>query len=292
VFTGSAVALVTPFLDDQLNIPVLQDLLRFHLAHGNDAIVVCGTTGECPTLSREERQTLLSTTLDTVQGEVPVIMGTGCYNTAEAIQNTRDAENIGADGVLVVTPYYNKCSQSGALLHYQAIAAATKLPIIPYNVPSRTGFNLLPATLAQLAKLDNIVAVKEATGNIAQVAEVARLCGEDLIIYSGCDEIVVPLLSLGGQGVISTGANVAPRQFSRMVHAFLEGNIVESRNLQLHLKPLIDALFLDVNPICVKPAVAMLGFDVGPPRLPLSAPSTEHLDIVRSMVEAICSTNE
>lgn len=268
VFTGSATAMVTPFTGDGLNLKTLDQLVDYQLAGGTDALVVCGTTGEPSTMDISEEAVVISRTVERVGGRVPVIAGAGSNDTAFAVQSVRQAKNLGADALLLVTPYYNKTSQQGLIRHFLTIADATDLPILLYNVPSRTGLNLLPATLKELAKHENIVGVKEASGNIEQIAEIACTCPE-LALYSGNDDQVLPLLALGGKGVISVVANLLPGKTHDMVRLWMEGDIAGSRALQFELFPLIKALFSEVNPIPVKTALCDMGFDCGPLRLPL-----------------------
>ena len=268
VFTGSATAMVTPFTGDGLNLKTLDQLVDYQLAGGTDALVVCGTTGEPSPMDISEEAVVISRTVERVGGRVPVIAGAGSNATAFAVQSVRQAKNLGADALLLVTPYYNKTSQQGLIRHFLTIADATDLPILLYNVPSRTGLNLLPATLKELAKHENIVGVKEASGNIEQIAEIACTCPE-LALYSGNDDQVLPLLALGGKGVISVVANLLPGKTHDMVRLWMEGDIAGSRALQFELFPLIKALFSEVNPIPVKTALCDMGFDCGPLRLPL-----------------------
>lgn len=274
VFTGSAVAIVTPFdADGKINYAAFTDIIEDQISDGTDAIVVCGTTGEAPTLGDAEHLEAIRFTVKTVAGRVPVIAGTGSNDTAHAIHFSQEAEASGADAVLLVTPYYNKTSQAGLVAHFTAIANSMSLPCILYNVPSRTGCNITPATLAQLAKIPNINAIKEASGNIGQVAEMAALCGDEINIYSGNDDQIVPLLALGGKGVISVLANVAPKATHDICALWFAGKTQESLALQLKAMPLCKALFADVNPIPVKWAMNQLGWNVGPCRLPLIDPS-------------------
>ena len=268
IFTGSATAMVTPFQEEGLNVKALDRLIDFQLAGGTDALVVCGTTGEPSTMDISEEAVVISRTVERVGGRVPVIAGAGSNDTAFAVMSAKQAKNLGADALLLVTPYYNKTSQQGMIRHFLKIADATDLPIILYNVPSRTGLNLQPATLKELAKHENIVAIKEASGNLEQIVEVASLCPE-LALYSGNDDQVVPMLSLGGKGVISVVSNILPRQTHDMVRMWMEGDHEGSRKMQFELMPLIKALFCEVNPIPVKTALNDMGFDCGPLRLPL-----------------------
>lgn len=274
VFTGAAVAIITPMhADGTVNFEELGRIIDDQIAHGTDAIVICGTTGESAALSHEEHVECIRFAVKHTAKRVPVIAGTGSNDTAFAIEISKEAEEAGADALLLVTPYYNKTSQAGLIAHYTAIANAVTLPCIIYNVPSRTGVNLQPATLAELAKLPNVNAVKEASGNISQVADVAALCGEELNIYSGNDDQIVPILSLGGKGVISVLSNVAPQQAHDICAAWFSGDKAKSLELQLKALPLCHALFADVNPIPVKWAMNRLGWNAGPLRLPLVEPS-------------------
>lgn len=274
VFTGAAVAIITPMhADGTVNFEELGRIIDDQIAHGTDAIVICGTTGESAALNHEEHVECIRFAVKHIAKRVPVIAGTGSNDTAFAIEISKEAEEAGADALLLVTPYYNKTSQAGLIAHYTAIANAVTLPCIIYNVPSRTGVNLQPATLAELAKLPNVNAVKEASGNISQVADVAALCGEELNIYSGNDDQIVPILSLGGKGVISVLSNVAPQQAHDICAAWFSGDTAKSLKLQLKALPLCHALFADVNPIPVKWAMNRLGWNAGPLRLPLVEPS-------------------
>lgn len=274
VFTGAAVAIITPMhADGSVNYEEFGRLIEDQIARGTDAIVVCGTTGESPALDRAEHLECIRFCVEKTAHRVPVIAGAGSNDTAFAISLSREAEAVGADALLLVTPYYNKTSQAGLIAHYTAIANAVSIPCILYNVPSRTGCNLTPATLKELSKLPNINAVKEASGNISQVAEIAALCGDDLVIYSGNDDQIVPLLALGGKGVISVLSNVAPEQAHEICQLWFDGKAAESCAAQLRALPLCKALFADVNPIPVKWAMNRLGWAAGECRLPLVAPS-------------------
>lgn len=274
VFTGTAVAIITPmYADGSVNYEELGRIIDDQIAHHTDAIVICGTTGESPTLDHEEHIECVRYAVQKAAGRVPVIAGTGSNDTRYAVQLSQQAQQDGADALLLVTPYYNKSSQAGLVAHYKAIAQSVDLPCILYNVPSRTGCNLTPATLAELAKLPNINAVKEASGNISQVAEIAALCGEELNIYSGNDDQIVPMLSLGGKGVISVLSNVAPQYTHDLCAKWFAGDVQGSTEMQLKAMPLCKALFADVNPIPVKWAMNRLGWKAGPCRLPLVEPS-------------------
>lgn len=269
LFEGCATAIATPFTETGVNFEEFGKLIEFQINEGIDALVVCGTTGESATMTDLERKETMKYAIDKVAKRVPVILGTGSNCTSTAIELTKYAESIGADGALVVTPYYNKATQDGLIKHYTKIAESTSLPIIIYNVPSRTGVNVMPKTCLALSKVDNIVAIKEASGNLSQVAEIASLCGNNLSIYSGNDDQVLPVLSLGGKGVISVISNIAPKKFTSMIHNFFSGNINEATRVQLESIELINSLFCEVNPIPVKTAINMLGYNYGIPRLPL-----------------------
>ena len=268
LFTGSGVALVTPFTNSGINFAVLEELIEFHIDNETDAIIVCGTTGEPSTMTEDEWKSVVEFTIRIVNGRMPVIVGSGANDTKVAVKRTKMALDLKADGVLVVTPYYNKTTQRGIIEHYKLINEIG-ISIIVYNVPSRTGLNINPKTAYELCKLKNIVGIKEASGNFSQIAEISSLCGEELHIYSGNDDQVLPILALGGKGVISVSANVIPNDTHNMVKSFLNGEIEKSRELQLKAIELINTLFFEVNPIPVKEAVRQIGFDVGKCRLPL-----------------------
>lgn len=272
VFTGSGVALVTPMKENgEVNYEKLKELVEYHVANGTDSIVICGTTGESATMTEEEHSDVIKACIDYVNKRIPVIAGTGSNCTRTAIELSKRAQIDGADGVLIVTPYYNKATQQGLKEHYKAIANSIDIPVIMYNVPSRTGCNLLPATIASLVKeVDNIVGVKEASGDISTVAEIMNLTNGKIDLYSGNDDQIVPILSLGGKGVISVLANIAPMDTHNIVDSFLKGDIKVSRELQLKYIPLIKSLFSEVNPIPVKRAMNLLGMEVGSLRLPLT----------------------
>lgn len=272
IFKGAGVAIVTPMYDNgEVNYDKLGKLLEEQIANKTDAVIICGTTGESSTLTHEEHLDVIRYAVKTVAGRIPVIAGTGSNCTKTAIYLSQEAEKAGADALLLVTPYYNKATQNGLKKHYTAIAEAVSLPIILYNVPSRTGCNLLPETVADLVKnVKNIVGVKEASGSISQVAKLMSLAGDEIELYSGNDDQIVPILSLGGCGVISVLSNVAPRQTHDIVASYLEGDVRRSCELQLKAIDLIDALFCEVNPIPVKKALNLMGREVGPLRGPLS----------------------
>ena len=274
IFKGAGVAIVTPMkADGEVNYDVLGEMLEAQIQGGTDAIIICGTTGESATLTEEEHSAVIRYAIKKVNKRIPVIAGTGSNCTATAIKLSKEAEKDGADGLLLVTPYYNKATQNGLIAHYTAVANAVNIPIILYNVPSRTGCNLTPASLAQLAKLPNINAVKEASGNISQVAEIAAACGTELNIYSGNDDQIVPLLALGGKGVISVLSNMATQYTHDICAKWFAGETQESLQMQLKALPLCKALFADVNPIPAKWAMNRLGWQAGACRLPLVEPS-------------------
>lgn len=275
VFTGAATAIVTPLNENGIDYESFARLIDFQIESGIDAIVTVGTTGEGSTLTDEEHKAAIKFTVERVGGRVPVIAGTGSNDTAYAIELTKYACEVGADAMLLVTPYYNKATQEGMYRSFMMTADASTKPCILYNVPSRTGCNLLPETVARLAEHPNIVGIKEASGNISQIAEVARLCAGKIDIYSGNDDQIVPIMSLGGVGVISVLSNLLPAETSKMCKLFLEGNVAQARDMQLHYLPLIDALFSEVNPIPVKAAMAAMGYGENYLRLPLTPMSED-----------------
>ena len=285
LFKGCGTAIATPFTKDGVNFEELKKLLEFQIQEGADAIIVCGTTGESSTMTKQEKKDTIRFAIDTVAKRIPVIAGTGGNNTKEAIEMSQYAESVGADGLLLVTPYYNKTTQEGLIAHYSVIAQSVSIPIILYNVPSRTGVNILPETCLALSKIPNIVAIKEASGNISQVAKIAALCKEDLAIYSGNDDQIIPILSLGGLGVISVLSNIEPKFTHQMVIDFLNGNTKAAKEAQLKCLPLVDALFCEVNPIPVKAALCMKGYDFGIPRLPLIEMSNEGKEKLQKAIE-------
>ncbi len=289
IFKGAGVAIVTPFTeDDKVNFEELGKMIDFQIAGGTDAIIICGTTGESSTLSHDEHDACIKFAVEHTAGRVPVIAGTGSNSTAEAIRLSTHAQQNGADALLLVTPYYNKATQKGLIQHYTAIANSVDLPIILYNVPSRTGVNILPQTAVTLAKtVKNIVAIKEASGNISQVAELAALADGCIDIYSGNDDQVVPLLSLGGVGVISVLSNVMPKLTHDMVMSYLNGDVKLSRQLQLSVMNLTKALFCEVNPIPVKEALNMMGWNAGAVRSPLCEMEPQHKELLRKELAAM-----
>lgn len=278
IFTGAGVALVTPFREDgSVNFDKLDELIDFHCENGTDSLIICGTTGESSTLSEEEHMECIKFAVERAKGRLPVIAGTGSNATYTTIDMSREAVDDGADGLLIVTPYYNKATQSGLIAHYKAVAAEAKAPIIMYSVASRTGLNIAPETVATLVKeVPNIVGVKEASGNISQVAKIMSLTDGNIDLYSGNDDQIVPLLSLGGKGVISVLSNVAPRETHDICAKFFAGDVKGACELQLKAIPLIDQLFCEVNPIPVKKAVNLMGMECGGLRMPLTQISPEH----------------
>ena len=280
LFEGSGVAIVTPFKDGKINYDAMGNLIEWHIENKTDAIIVCGTTGESATMSDEERKTTIKFVVDKVNKRIPVIAGSGSNNTAYSVELSKYCQEVGADGLLVVTPYYNKSTQDGLIKHFTTIAESVDIPIILYNVPGRTGVNIKPTTVEKLSKVKNIVAIKEASGDISQVAEISRLCGDDFAIYSGNDDQIVPILSLGGSGVISVLANVLPKETHDIVEKYLSGDIEEARKLQLSLNELVSSLFIEVNPIPVKAAMNLMGLEAGELRLPLVEISETNLKVL------------
>ncbi|WP_313128280.1 4-hydroxy-tetrahydrodipicolinate synthase [Anaerocolumna sp.] len=288
IFRGAGVAIITPFKENmEVNYEKLGELIEYQIANGTDSIIICGTTGEASTLTHEEHLECIRYTVNKVNKRIPVIAGTGSNCTETAVYLSKEAEKYGANGLLVVTPYYNKATQKGLIEHYTDIAKSVDLPIIMYNVPGRTGCNLLPKTVAHLVKnVDNIVGIKEASGNIAQVASLMSLTEGNIDLYSGNDDQILPLLSLGGLGVISVLSNIAPRETHDMVARFFEGDIKGSRELQLKAIPLVEALFCEVNPIPVKTAANLMGFETGRLRKPLSDMEPENEEkLIKAMKE-------
>ena len=281
IFKGSGVAIVTPMLDDgSINFDALGQIIEFQIKNKTDARITCGTTGEAATMSEDERYAVIKYTVEKVAGRIPVIAGTGSNNTEHALKMSKAAQNLGVDALLIVTPYYNKTSQKGLIEHYTYIADNVDLPIILYNVPSRTGVSIRPETYLELSKHHNIVAVKEANGDISSIAKTISLCGDNLAVYSGNDDQIIPILSLGGLGVISVFANVCPLECHEINQKYFDGKLSEARDLFLKANDLMNMLFCDVNPIPVKEAMSLLGFDCGNCRLPLvslSAKNKENL---------------
>ena len=280
LFKGCGTAIATPFNDTGVNLNEFKNLLNFQLENNVDAIIVCGTTGESSTMSEEEKIAVIKCAIKTSNKKIPIIVGTGTNNTKQTLKNSKLAESLGADGLLIVTPYYNKCTQNGLIEHYREIAKNVSIPIILYNVPSRTGVNIEPETCFELSKIPNIVAIKEASGNISQVAKIAHLCGDNLNIYSGNDDQIVPVLSLGGLGVISVLSNIKPKLTHDIVENFLNGSFEKAKKLQLDILPLIELLFAEVNPIPIKAALNILGYNFGTPRLPLTPLSEKNFKLL------------
>ena len=285
LFKGCGTAISTPFDENSVNLKEFERLIEDQIQNKVDAIIVCGTTGESSTMTTEEKKLTIECAVKVSNGRVPIIAGTGGNNTKQVIENSKLAESLGVDGLLIVTPYYNKCTQAGLIEHYRIIANSVTLPIILYSVQSRTGVNIEPKTCLELSKIENIVAIKEASGNLSQVAEIAHLCGDNLHIYSGNDDQVLPVLSLGGLGVISVLSNVKPEYTHNMVQNFFDGNIEEATKMQLDALPLIKALFSEVNPIPVKAALNMQGYDFGIPRLPLTPMSEGKMEILKKELD-------
>ena len=287
VFKGAAVAIVTPMFENgEVNYAKLGELIEFQIANKTDAIVICGTTGEASTLSHEEHIEVIDYCVKKVAKRVPVIAGTGSNSTETAIYLSQEAEKSGADALLVVTPYYNKATQKGLIAHFTQVAESVEIPIILYNVPGRTGCNIAPETAAALVRnVKNIVGIKEASGNISQVAKLMSICGDEIELYSGNDDQIVPLLSLGGLGVISVLSNVAPKETHDIVEMYLEGDVKGSMELQLKAIPLIDQLFCEVNPIPVKAGVNLMGFEAGPLRMPLTEMEDAHKENLKAAMK-------
>ncbi len=282
IFEGSGVAIVTPFNENGVNFSELDRLIEFNIENSTDAIIICGTTGESATMPDKEHVSVIEHTVKRVNGRIPVIGGTGSNDTLHGVELSKMAAATGVDGLLCVTPYYNKATQNGLLKHYEMIANAVDLPIIPYSVPSRTGVNILPKTAYELSKIDNIVGIKEASGDIVQAMEIRNLCGEDFAIYSGNDDINVPLMSIGAVGAISVLANVVPKECHDMCKLCLDGKFDEAAKIQLKYLDLIKALFCEVNPIPVKAALKLMGFDTGLLRMPLTPMEDKNLEVLKA----------
>jgi 4-hydroxy-tetrahydrodipicolinate synthase len=286
-FKGAFVAIVTPFTDGRIDEQELIDLIEFQIAGGTHGIVPCGTTGESATMSHEEHQRVVELTIKTVNGRVPVVAGSGSNSTSETIALTKYAREAGADGALVITPYYNKPSQEGLYLHFKAVAEAVDIPIILYNVPSRTGVNMLPATVARCAAIPNIIGIKEATGDLNQISEVIRLCPDDFTVLSGDDFTALATVAIGGKGVISVTSNVAPADMAGMMEAALAGDLVKARELHYRLFPLIQAMFFDTNPVPAKTTLALMGkIKRANPRMPICDMSAEALAKMKQVISA------
>lgn len=282
IFQGSAVAIVTPFYEGGVNFEKLKTLLEWHIKEGTDAIVICGTTGEATTMTEKETKDTIKFTVDVINKRVPVIAGTGSNNTVSAISMSKYAESVGVDGLLIITPYYNKTTQKGLVKHFKAINDEVKTPIILYNVPSRTGINIPPKTLVKLAELSNVVAIKEASGNISQIVQMKALCRDSIDIYSGNDDQIVSIMSLGGVGVISVLANIIPKKVHEIAQKCLENNYKKALDIQLDTLSLANTLFIEVNPIPVKTAMNLMGLEVGPLRLPLCEMENSNEEILKA----------
>lgn len=285
IFEGSGVAIVTPFNDKGVNYEKLKELLEWHIKEGTDAIIICGTTGEATTMSEEEKRLTIKFTVDVVNKRIPVIAGTGSNNTLSSIEMSKYAESVGVDGLLVITPYYNKTNSRGLIKHFEAINNSVNTPIILYNVPSRTGVNITPENLKELSTLSNVVAIKEASGNISQVVQMKALCGDKIDIYSGNDDQAIPILSLGGKGVISVLANIIPNAVHTMIKSYLNGDVKKALYLQLENLKLSNTLFIETNPIPIKTALNLIGKDVGPLRLPLYEMSDSNLEKLKDTLK-------
>ena len=285
VFTGSGVAIITPFTENGINFEELGRIIEYQIAGGTDAIVITGTTGESATMTDEEHRQAIKYAVEKVNKSIPVVAGAGSNETAYAVQLAKHAEEVGADALLVVTPYYNKCTQNGLVAHYNKIADSVNIPLIVYNVPSRTGVNIKPETYLKLSKHPRIVAVKEANGDLTSILRTRALCGDDLDIYSGNDDQIVPILSLGGLGVISVLANVEPKAAHDICQLYFDGKVKESAKLQIEYADLIDALFCEVNPIPVKTAMRLMGYNVGGLRMPLSEMEEKNLETLKKSLK-------
>ena len=284
VFKGCGTAIVTPFTKDGVNFEEFKKLIEFQIKEGADSIIVCGTTGESSTMTEKERKETIKFAVDVANKRIPIIAGTGSNCTKTAIEMSKYAQSVGANAVLIVTPYYNKTTQTGLVEHYKQIAESISIPVILYNVPSRTGLNITPETCLELSKIDNIVAIKEASGNLSQIAKIANLCRDNLWIYSGNDDQILPILSLGGLGVISVLSNIIPKDVHNMVKNFLNGNIEKATKLQLDTLKLTSNLFSEVNPIPVKAPLNMIGFEAGTPRLPLVEMSKKRKELLKQEI--------
>ncbi|MCI6693088.1 MAG: 4-hydroxy-tetrahydrodipicolinate synthase [Clostridium sp.] len=286
IFKGSAVAIVTPFTStNKVNYEKLRELIEWQIEEKTDAIVICGTTGEASTMSEEEKKQAIKFTVDVVNKRIPVIAGTGSNNTEASIEMSKYAESVGVDGLLLITPYYNKTNSKGLFKHYEAINNEVNTPIILYNVPSRTGVNITPNQLYELSKLKNIVAIKEASGNISQIIEMKALCKDSIDIYSGNDDQIIPIMSLGGIGVISVLANILPKDVHDMTYHYLNGDTNKSLSLQLETIDIIKKLFIETNPIPVKTALNLMGKEVGNFRLPLYEMDNHNLNLLKESLK-------
>ncbi len=292
LFKGSGVAIVTPFNKDGIDLNKLKELLDWQISSGTDAIIICGTTGEASTMSESERKEVIKFTVDVVNKKVPVIAGTGTNNTAATVNMSKWAESIGVDGLLIITPYYNKTTQKGIFEHFKAVNDSVNIPIIAYNVPSRTGLNITPKTLLTLCELNNLVAIKEASGNISQVVEMKALCRDRLDIYSGNDDQIIPILSLGGAGVISVIANLLPKKIHDICHLYVNGNYDDALKLQLDMLELINVMFIETNPIPIKTAMNLKDMNVGDLRLPLCDMEEGNLKALKNALDSYYSKEE
>ncbi len=286
MFSGSLVALVTPFKDGEVCEETLRKLIEFHIEQGTHGIVPCGTTGESATLTHEEHERVIEITVEAVKKRVPVLAGTGSNSTEEAIRLTKHAKQIGADGALLISPYYNKPTQEGIYQHYKRVAEEAKFPIVPYNVPGRTGSNILPTTVARMAEIPNVVAIKEASGSLQQVSDIIGLSGDKIAVLSGDDFVTFPMLAVGAKGVISVTANLAPADVATMCDAFAAGDIKRAQELHYKLRPLADACFLETNPIPTKSALAMMGMIAPEIRLPMTMISKANEPKLREALKA------
>lgn len=285
IFKGCGTAIVTPFTENGVNFEEFKKLIEFQIENGADSIIVCGTTGESSTMTLEEKKQTIKFAIEVANKRIPIIAGTGGNCTTSVIEMTKYAESVGADAALIVTPYYNKTTQAGLIAHYSEIAKNTTLPIILYSVPGRTGVNINPTTCLELSKIPNIVAIKEASGNLSQIAEIASLCKDNLHIYSGNDDQILPILSVGGIGVISVLSNIYPKYTHDMVENYFNGNTTKATQMQLNAIELVKALFCEVNPIPVKEALNILGFNCGIPRLPLIELSNFGKEQIKNAIE-------
>lgn len=284
LFKGSGVAIITPFNETGIDFNKLEELLNWQITSGTDAIIICGTTGEASTMTEIEKKEAIKFTVDVVNKRVPVIAGTGTNNTSATVNMSKWAESIGVDGLLIITPYYNKTTQKGIYEHFKAVNDNVNIPIVAYNVPGRTGLNIAPKTLLKLCDLKNIVAIKEASGDISQIAQMRALCKDRLDVYSGNDDQIIPILSLGGIGVISVVANLFPKEIHDICKLYMEGNQDEALKLQLDMLPVINAMFIETNPIPIKTAMNLKGMKVGNLRLPLCQMEEENLKVLKDVL--------
>ncbi len=285
MFKGSMVALVTPFKNGKVDESKLKELVKFHIDNGTDALVPCGTTGESATLSAEEHESVVEIVVSAASGKIPVIAGTGSNDTKQAINLTKHAKHAGANGALVISPYYNKPTQQGLYQHFSAIAKAVDIPIVLYNIASRTAVNIEPETVARLAELDNIVAIKEASGNLSQMSQIVKLCGDKLTLISGDDALILPILAIGGKGVISVVANIVPKETAQLIREFEKGNLAEARKMHYKLFPLIKVMFIETNPAPVKQSMELIGIISGEIRLPLCRMKPENIEKLKKVLK-------